>query len=375
MINSTKLLAVGFVTAGLLATGGLGMRGDGDGGTDPFQFALIGDVPYSPASGASPAKTQAYPSPEYNAMITDINNHQAVAFTVHVGDIKAGDTLCRDDVHTNNLAIFNTFRNPAIYIPGDNEWTDCHRANNGGFNPVERLNFLRGLFFTSNLSLGQNKLPVTRQSADTGFELYKENVMWRYGAVLFVGINQPGSNNDHLRPTGLFIADAEAEYAARNVANIAWIKKAFATAAADTRVKGIVIAQQANPFERFLEPNQGYLRSGYEDFINVLRTQTVAWAKPVLLVGGDTHYVRMDKPLTDIYPAHSAATGPGVVAPGGNRIYNFTRLEVFGSPDVDWVRVTVDPTDPNLFSFSPQTIPGNGHGRDGRAPGDDDDDQ
>ena len=34
---------------------------------------------------------------------------------------------------------FNNFEAPFIYTPGDNEWTDCHRENNGSFDPIERL--------------------------------------------------------------------------------------------------------------------------------------------------------------------------------------------------------------------------------------------
>ena len=33
----------------------------------------------------------------------------------------------------------SNLRGPVIYTPGDNEWTDCHRVNNGGYNPLERL--------------------------------------------------------------------------------------------------------------------------------------------------------------------------------------------------------------------------------------------
>src|SRR5215204_3813399 len=107
-----------------------------------FDFALIGDQPYFPKAGTQ----QLYPAQsEYINIINDINTKKSdVEFTVHVGDIKAGDTFCSDDVYSDNLALFNTFANPLIYLPGDNEWTDCHRANNGSFDPVERLQFLRG---------------------------------------------------------------------------------------------------------------------------------------------------------------------------------------------------------------------------------------
>jgi len=159
------------------------------------------------------------------------------------------------------------------------------------------------------------------------------------------------------------------------------------------------LSQQANVFERYLEPAQGYTESGFGAFVSELRTQTVLFGKPVVLVGGDTHTVRVDKPLTTLYPAtctptaaNTSGTTPscaqvagsptgcslvlptpagatpckGVVTPSqGNRIQNFTRVEVFGSPDVAWIRAVVDPFDPNVFSFSMQTIAGTGHGRDG----------
>lgn len=362
-----------------------------DGNSDrnnQFDFALIGDAPYGPTVGGSPVGTpkfQVYPAPEYEAVIADINAHKKVLFTVHVGDIKAGDTRCtgantdRDlpgavNIYTTNLAYFNTFANALIYAPGDNEWTDCHRTTNGAYNPTERLAYLRSVFFTTNQSLGQRPISLVRQSSDAGFELYKENVMWRTGNILFVAINQPGSNNNQKRNVSnsspLPTDNSEAEYAARNAANIAWINKAFDTASADSNVRAIMIFQQANPFERYLESGQGYTQSGYADFITTLRNRTVAFGKSVVLVGGDTHTVRIDKPLTNLYPGLTS-TGALQPATAGTRIQNFTRVEVFGSPDTYWVRVVVDPFDPNVFSFAMQTIAGNGHGRDGR--GDDDD--
>ena len=42
---------------------------------------------------------------------------------------------------------FDRFTDPLVYTPGDNEWTDCHRANNGGYHPLERLAFDREVFF------------------------------------------------------------------------------------------------------------------------------------------------------------------------------------------------------------------------------------
>ena len=38
---------------------------------------------------------------------------------------------------------------------------------------------------------------------------------------------------------------------------------------------------------------------------------------------------------------------------------NVTRLENFGSPQVHWSRVTVDPSGPELFTFSPGIVGAN----------------
>ena len=98
-----------------------------------FSFAAIRDVPYEPVTNGH----QVYPAPLYERLIAHINSDPAIAFTVHIGDIKAGNTLCEDAVYENSFAYFNSFQNPVIFTPGDNEWTDCHRANNGSFNPLE----------------------------------------------------------------------------------------------------------------------------------------------------------------------------------------------------------------------------------------------
>jgi hypothetical protein len=321
----------------------------------PYEFAVVGDEPYFPkVTGGE----QQYPAnSEYVNMVNDINGlRNKLDFTVHIGDIKAGDTLCSNNVYAQNLLLFGRYYSPVVYLPGDNEWTDCHRANNGAYDPIERLNYLRNIFYTSNQSLGQRTLTLTRQSSDAGYELYKENVRWQHGVVLFVGLNMPGSNNNHGRTTGLGAAAAEAEYQARNAANLVWLRKAFDIAKADPTIKAVAVLAQANPFDRFLEGGQGYVDSGYKDFIKELRLQTALLDRPVLYVGGDTHFPRVDKPLGEKYPA------PGVAAfdqKTDKRFEKFTRVEVFGETDTHWMKIKVDPNDPNIFSVSMQIVPEN----------------
>ena len=125
-------------------------------------------------------------------------------------------------------------------------------------------------------------------------------------------LNMPGSNNGFQNASsGGAVANPyrtamDAEYTARNAANMAWLNAAFDAAAADPKVKGVFIAIQANPFERFLESGQTYTISGYADFISTLRTRTVEFNKPVVLAHGDTHYYRLDRPMTGTYPPAQA---------------------------------------------------------------------
>ena len=88
-------------------------------GAERFSFMALGDMPYTlPRDDAG-----------FRRLI-DRTNRSKPAFTVHVGDIKNGSTHCTDEVFAKGIELFNTFDAPLIYTPGDNEWTDCHRANN-----------------------------------------------------------------------------------------------------------------------------------------------------------------------------------------------------------------------------------------------------
>lgn len=308
-----------------------------------FSFAAIGDAPYEPVASGH----QVYPAPGYERLIAHINSDPSIDFTVHIGDIKAGNTLCEENVYLNNLAYFNSFRNPVIFTPGDNEWTDCHRANNGSLDPLARLQLLRMLFFDSNKSLGQNPIPLFKDR-----EPYVENSIWRQRPAMFVTLHQSGSNNNRSRTNGLFLDLTDSEYTARNESNLAFLDFVFQQGHFNPQVNLVVIASQANPFERFLEPNQGYTISGYGDFIEKLRAFVAANPdKNVLYIGGDTHTPRMDHPLTDVYPSATQLT------PAGTPYPNFTRLEVFAQAAAftNWFKVTVNPD--GGFGVQTQVIP------------------
>ena len=290
-----------------------------------FSFMALGDMPYNlPGDYAA-----------FDRVIARVNTLRP-AFTIHVGDIINGQTRCDDALFARVRDMFATFDGPLVYTPGDNEWTDCHRPNSGRFDPIERLAFVRRMFFPDPaLSLGKTPLRVTPQSADAQYAKFIENARWERAGVVFATVHVVGSNNNNLQSNQAAVN----EYIERNAANLAWIDAVFARAQ-ESGAKGVVLAFQAHlRFDK--EPPETDLRSGFNDTLNALKRNAIAWGKPVLLIHGDQHHLVIDQPL---------------IGPGRQRIMNVTRLMVHGEHEVHATLVTVDTDDPDLFSYKPVYI-------------------
>ena len=122
---------------------------------------------------------------------------------------KSGWSPCSDVLFAAHRKFFDMSIHPLVYVAGDNDWTDCWRPLAGGYEPLERLDALRRVFFDSQASLGRRTIIVARQPE------YPENVRWQTGPVTFAGFNIPGPDNNYMR--------MPAEYSARNAANLAWL--------------------------------------------------------------------------------------------------------------------------------------------------------
>lgn len=318
---------------------------DGERTAGAYSIGLWGDLPYNDTQ-----KTVGVPN-----LISDMNS-QRLAFTVHDGDLKAGSGPCPDSLYTDAKARFNMLEAPAMFTPGDNDWTDCDRTP--GVSSAERLDFERRVLFSTPYSLGQRQLRQEVQGAP-----YVENRRWTVGRVTYATLNVQGSCNNLCD-----VAPDPAEWQARNAADIAWLKETFSQAR-EQGSAAVMLVFQADPgwdnsdatraptrdpktlTENDKDPKTGQpVPDGYQQFLTELREQTVAFGKPVVAVHGDSHYFRVDKPLLDA---------------GGRRVQNFTRVETFGdhaennNNDVQWVKVDVDPRTRGVFSFQPQIIPAN----------------
>jgi hypothetical protein len=288
-------------------------------GPGSITFALIGDAPYN-----------ALEIPAIDRLIDEMNQ-QDLAFVIHVGDITSGQGPCSDEWFEARKRQFQRSKHPFIIVPGDNDWVDCHRS---GRDPLERLKRFRELFEAGDESLGARTIRLERQSSDPRFAEYREHVRWTAGQVLFVGLNVQGSNNNLGRNAAM-----DREYEQRMLAVFDWLDEAVKTVE-QRNLRGLVVFVQADPdFHRWVHRRP----DGFERFRNVLRTHALWLKKPVLFVHGDTHVYIYDQPLSD------PATGKTVA--------NFSRVEVFGSPQVRWVKAWIDPSRRDVFGVAPAPSP------------------
>jgi hypothetical protein len=258
-----------------------------------FAFAALGDTPYTRDE-----------EPQFVSMIAEMNR-QPLAFVLHVGDFKDARSECSDALYLQRREWFQLSHHPFFYTPGDNEWTDCGRAYWARRAPLERLGKLREIFFARDSSLGQRTLRAERQH-DRG---HPEHMRWRIDNIVFATLNIPGPDNNRAR-----MADESRQ---RTAALIDWMRDTFRIARSRA-LPGIVLATQANIWSG---------SSAYARILETLAAEAQRYPGEVLVIHGDTHWFRLDRPLLD--PAT------------GRAIENVTRLEVYGSPFVDWVHVTV----------------------------------
>jgi hypothetical protein len=314
----------------------------------PYAIGLWGDLPYNSAQA-----TIGVPN-----LMADMNR-QNLAFTAHDGDLKSGGSECTDAVYTQALGYFSSLRAPAIFTPGDNDWTDCDRT--AGYSSLAQLDKERALFFSTPFTLGQHRLRQQVQTAAlclgmSGNVPCAENRRWTLGGVTYATLNIQGSCNN-LCDT----APDPAEYAARNQADILWMQQTFAEAKA-RHSAAIMFISQADPGFDATDGTRGPVRDpntlaetdgqpdGFQEFLLALRDQVITFQKPVAYVHGDSHYFRVDKPFL-------SATGV--------RLENFTRVETFGDHaenginDVHWLKVLVDASSREVFAYQPQIAPGN----------------
>jgi hypothetical protein len=295
-------------------------------------YAVLGDVPYGSSA------LEMFPD-----LIASINKDPDVRRAIHIGDIKSGSTECTDAWFQDIAADFASFADPLVYSIGDNEWTDCHRPNNGGYNPLDRLERIRQIFFAHRgFTLGRVHVPLDAE------QRYPENQRWSAAGAVFATFHVIGSNNGldawfndptQQGETPAQSAKRESEVANRNNANIAWLEETFQQAHKQNAA-GIVLFLHADlwhPDDRAA----GAVFTAHTEFVNRLANLASHFDGPVLIISGDSHEYRVDVgvPWFSLY----GATPPA----------NVTQIIVDRSieNDIDWLKLRVDPKSPGVFSW------------------------
>jgi hypothetical protein len=356
MRHALALAAAVIIALTLSVTAFAGHPGDSDVQT----LAVFGDAPY----GVNPTDlAQLAASP---AFIDSVNADPNVSLVIHLGDIHSGKQWCTEAYDRTIVDLWTRFVDPLVFTPGDNEWSDCHKKGQGGNvldangtpvdyangNPVANLALVRSLFFPqTGWTLGQHPQRVlsqgdfvdTRHPADAH---YVENVMWVQAQTLFVTVNVPGGSNNDTDPwygAAAMTPEQSQEVTDRTAADIRWLGAAFLAASAG-HLRGVVVVDQANMWD--LDGVTAAHLTQYEPIVSALAAGATRFARPVLLLEGDSHLYRSDNPLSATAPCTAEFTPCPSERPQHPfyDVPNVHRVVVHGSTTpLEWLRLTVDP--------------------------------
>ncbi|MBN3762833.1 hypothetical protein [Burkholderia sp. Ac-20365] len=306
-----------------------------------YAFAVIGGTLQG---SADEALTQ--------RLLDAIGRDSDVSFIVYDGNLKSGKEACRDSLFETRHTLLETSKAALVFIPGQHDWTDCGTAEAGSYDPVERLDLLRQTLFADASSMGQNPIPLARESEVSRFRPYRENVRWLVGDTVFVGLNVPGPNNHFLYAGG-----RNGEFEDRVIANAFWLDHAAEYAKRRGARAIVVLVQGDFDPERYERPERfAWLRfghrskrDGFMEFKRSLVKLAETFHGPVVVIHQDddrSHTGFMiDQPLRN---------------DKGDLVTNLTRIAFAPrSPQNQWVQIDVELDKRPPFRVTVRDVPKN----------------
>jgi len=304
-----------------------------------YSFAVIGSTLQG---SADEALTQ--------RLLDAIARHADISFVVYDGNLKSSKEACRDSLIDTRHTLLETSKLPLIFIPGQHDWADCGTPEAGGYDPVERLDQLRQTLFGDSSSMGQNPIPLTRESEVSRFRPYRENVRWQLGDTVFIGLNVPGPNNHYLNAGG-----RNGEFEDRVIANAFWLDHAAEFAKRrDARAIVVLVQGDFDP-ERYERPERfAWLRFGHHskrdgflEFKRSLVKLAETFRGPVVVIHQDDDRSHtgftIDQPLRN---------------DKGDLVTNLTRIGFAPrSPQNQWIQIDADLARKPPFRVSVQDVP------------------
>lgn len=309
--------------AGFAFSLALPLSAQAQGPSSRYSFAVMANVVTEPGDEST-----------LQRLIDAIGLDPQISFVVYDGNLKGSRETCADHLYERRRALLNASRAPLVFVPGQRDWVTCGIAGAGGYDPIERLDFLRQNFFGDANSLGQYPLTLTRESEVSRFRPYRENARWQLGDTVFIALNVPDDNNHFLNAGG-----RNGEFEDRVIANGFWLEHA-AEFARRRNARAIVIFMQGNAMpEQYERPDRfAWLRfrrtprDGYVELRRSLIKLAETFRGPVVLVDPDnarlTRGFFIDQPLRN---------------ERGIRIANVTRIAFsLRDPLTQWLQIDAD---------------------------------
>jgi hypothetical protein len=256
-----------------------------------------------------------------------------LAFVV-VNGIKPGNEPCTDTIYQERKSLFDAAKNGLVVSVAASDWATCRDGNRSI--AFEQMNRLRDMFFSGDFSFGDSKIVLARQSSMPKFRNYAENTRWRINDVVFATINLPANDNNYVNAAG-----RNSEYEDRQIANSDWLERIFITAKVN-KLDGIVLFCDGDPLiraEHSLFFSSDNRRKGFADIRKQILAGAAKFHGKILIIHNDD-------------AAHHASAGKGIIWHG-----NIGTLHVDGP----WRKVTVDASQPKLFSVASQAMPMQAH--------------
>ncbi len=288
-----------------------------------YAFAVVANVVTEPGDETA-----------LQRLVDAIGRDPQISFLVYDGNLKGPRESCVDHLYERRRDLLEASRAPVVFVPGQRDWITCGASGAGGYDPVERLDFLRQNFYGDANALGETPLALTRESEVSRFRPYRENVRWQVGDTVFVTLNVPNGNNHFLNAGG-----RNGEFEDRLIANGFWLEHA-AEFARRRNARAIVIFMEADALPDREDRSDRFAwlrfhrapRDGYTELRRSLVKLADSFRGPIIVVHPDE--AKLPRGFTIDQPLRNEK---------GIRIANVTRVAFsLRDPLTQWLQVDAD---------------------------------
>lgn len=249
-----------------------------------FTFLAFGDMPYSSVDTALL---------QQGGKLQLAASHKEHEFVVHVGDFKAGSEPCTNTLLQQNYRLISSLtKQPFVYTPGDNDWTDCDRKKlTPRYDELERLTYIRHSFASDTVALEG----FARQAEQP------ENQRWVEGNTLFLTLHIAGTNNGRRQ---ILLSNKQSALSAattRDHNNLTWLAQNLTG-----NYQAAVIFFQADIYQQSkytsaCTANNASQCDGFKGYREQFAQLAMQSHFPILLVHGDTGPYYINSPSYNLW--------------------------------------------------------------------------